>query len=85
MDRAGAIRAFNQDVVEKMRSSPAAPVNISHVFYYSYDSAAKSPKCDHVKGSSAPALPSFCVDGLIDPSTGNLLPDVAAAVAGAMR
>lgn len=48
-DRAGAIRAFNRDVVEKLRSSPTTPVNISHVFYYSYDSAGKSPKCDHVE------------------------------------
>lgn len=33
MDRAGAIRAFNRDVVEKLRTSPSDPVNISHVFY----------------------------------------------------
>jgi hypothetical protein len=85
MDRADAIRAFNHDVVEKLRSSPTKPVTISHVFYYSYDSAAKSPKCDHVKGSSGPAIPGLCIDGLIDPSTGSLLPDVAAAVAGATR
>ncbi len=57
-------------------------MNISHVFYYSYDSAAKSSKCDHVRYSWRPALPGVCVDGLIDPTTGLLLPDVAAAVAG---
>jgi hypothetical protein len=85
MDRAAAIRAFNHDVVEKLRSSTTAPVNISHVFYYSYDSGGKSPKCDHVKDSWTPGLPGFCIDGVIDPSTGNLLPDVGAAVAGAAR
>jgi hypothetical protein len=82
MDRAGAIRAFNRDVVGKLRSSPTAPVNISHILYYSYDSAGKSPKCDHVKDRWAAALPGFCIDGVIDPSTGDLIPDVAAAVAG---
>ena len=29
--------------------------------------------------------PGFCIDGMIDPSTGDLLPGVAAAVAGAAR
>lgn len=85
MDRAGAIRAFNHDVVEKLRSSGAAPVNISHVFYYAYDAAGQSPKCEHVKYSWSQNLPGWCVDGVIDPSTGNLLPDVAEAVAGAAR
>ena len=37
-DQVGAIRAFNHDVVETLRSSATAPVNVSHVFYYSYDS-----------------------------------------------
>jgi hypothetical protein len=83
MNRAGAISAFNRDVVEKLRSMPAAPINIGHVLYYAYDSAGKSPKCEHVKHGWAFALQSFCVDGVIDPSTGNLLTDVAAAVAGA--
>ncbi len=83
MDRAGAIRAFNRDVVEKLRSSATAPVNISHVFFYSYDSGGKSPKCEHVKYSWSSSLEGWCVDGVIDPSNGNLLPNVAAAVAGA--
>jgi hypothetical protein len=83
MDRAGAIRIFTHDVVERVRASAAAPVNISHVFYYSYDSGGKSPKCDHVKHSWTSDLAGFCIDGVIDPSTGHLLPDVAAAVAGA--
>jgi hypothetical protein len=81
MDRAGAIRAFNHDVVEKLRASVA----ISHVFFYDYDSGGKSPKCAHVTYSWNPNLPDWCADGVIDPSTGNLLPDVAAAVAGAAR
>jgi hypothetical protein len=85
MDQAGAIRAFNGDVVEKLRSAAAAPVNISHVFYYSYDSEGKAPKCDHVKYGWDPALQGWCVEGVIDPTTGKLLPDVAAAVAGATR
>jgi hypothetical protein len=58
-------------------------VNISHVFYYSYDSGGPSPKCAHVKYSGSTTLPpAFCIDGMIDPSTGHLLPGVAAAVAG---
>jgi hypothetical protein len=83
MDRAGAIRVFNRDVVQKLRSSPTAPVNVGYVFYYSYDDHGKSPKCEHVKDRWTAALPSFCADGVTDPSTGNLIPDVAAAVAGA--
>jgi hypothetical protein len=85
MDRADAIRAFNRDVVGKLRSSTTTPVNISHVFYYSYDSGAKSPKCDHVKYNETPQLDGFCIDGLIDTTTGNLLPGVAAAVIDAGR
>ena len=53
MDRAAAIRAFYSDVVESLRSSKTAPVTISHLFYYSYNSADKSPKCEHVKDDSA--------------------------------
>ena len=86
MDGAGAIRAFNHDVAETLRSSATAPVNVSHVFYYSYDSGGPSPKCAHVKYSWPTSLPpGFCIDGMIDPSTGDLLPGVAAAVAGAAR
>jgi hypothetical protein len=82
MDRAGAIRVFNHDAVEKLRSLTTAPVNVSHVFFYDYDSGGKSPKCDHIKYSWTKDLPGWCVDGVINPSTGNLLPDVSAAVAG---
>lgn len=83
MDRAGAIRAFNQDVVERLRLSASAPVNISHVFYYAYDSGGPSPKCDHAKYSWPTSLPAgFCIDGMIDPSTSDLVPGIAAAVAG---
>jgi non-reducing end alpha-L-arabinofuranosidase len=83
MDRAGAVRAFNHDVVEKLRMSAAQPINISHVFFYDYDSGGKSPKCDHVKYSWDPKLAGWCEDGVIDPSTGALLSDLAAAIAGA--
>jgi hypothetical protein len=85
MDRAAVIRVFHHELVEKLRAAATAPVNISQVFYYSYDSAGKSPKCDHVKDSRMPDRPGLCVDGVIDPSTGNLLPDVGAAVSGAAR
>lgn len=84
MDLTGAIRTFNRDVVETLRSSTTAPINISHVFYYSYDSGGPSPKCTHVQYSWPTSLPQgFCIDGMIDPSTGDLLPGIAAAVAGA--
>jgi hypothetical protein len=82
MDRAGAIRAFNRDVVGKLRTSTPKPINISHVFFYDYDSGGKSPKCDHVKYAWNSKLVGWCADGLIDPSTGALLSDVAAAVTG---
>ena len=83
MDRAGAIRAFNQDVVERLRLSASAPVKISHVFYYAYDFGGPSPKCDHAKYSWPTSLPAgFCIDGMIDPSTSDLVPGIAAAVAG---
>jgi hypothetical protein len=86
MDSASAIRAFNHDVLETLRSSPTAPVNVSHVFYYSYDSGGPSPKCEHVKYGWPTSLPAgFCIDGMIDPSTGDLQPGVAVAVAGAAR
>ena len=85
MDRAGAVRAFNRDVVEKLRTSASTPVNISHVFFYDYDSGGKSAKCDHVKYSWNQNLTDWCEDGVIDPSTGTLLSDLAAAVAGAVR
>jgi hypothetical protein len=82
MDRASAIRVFNRDVIGKLRSSPTTPVNISHVFYYSYDRHSKSPKCDHFQEHGT-TLPGFCNDGVTDPANGNVIPDVAAAVAGA--
>jgi hypothetical protein len=83
MSRAAAVRAFNRDVVEKLRFSATARVNISHVFYHSYDGAGRSPKCSHVEDAATSPVPGFCIDGVTDPSAGSLIPDVAAAVAGA--
>ncbi|HEV2572982.1 MAG TPA: hypothetical protein VGU72_14710 [Beijerinckiaceae bacterium] len=50
MNRAGAIQAFNRDVVATLRTAQK-PMNISHVFFYAYDSAGPSPKCSGVKYS----------------------------------
>lgn len=55
MDRVGAIRAFNRDVVEALRSSTTTPLNISYVFYYSYDSGGPSPKCATSNTAGRPA------------------------------
>ena len=86
MSRADVVQVFYRDVVGKLRASLASPVNVSHVLFYDYDSGGKSSsKCDHVKYSWDPGLVSWCADGLIDPSTGALLSDMAAAVAGSMR
>jgi hypothetical protein len=85
MDRVGVVRAFNRDVVERLRASAAQPVNISHVFFYDYDSGGKAPKCNHIRYSWNPSLKGWCADGVIDPSTGKLIPGLAAAVAGVMR
>jgi hypothetical protein len=64
---------------------PPTPVNIRRVFFYDYDSGGSSPKCAHVKYGWNPVLANWCADGVIDPSSGKLLTDVAAAVAGAAR
>ena len=87
MDRASVIRTFNHDVVEMLRSSATAPVNISHVFYYSYDSrlAVAEMRGRQIQLADEPSSTSFCIDGMIDPSTADLLPGIAAAVAGADR
>ena len=84
LNRAEAIRVFERDVVERLRTSKSSPVNIGYVLYYSYDSAAKSTKCDASGFNQARnALRGICIDGVIDPTTGKLLPDVAAAVVNA--
>ena len=86
MNRAEAIRVFERDVVERLRTAKSSPVNIGYVLYYSYDSAAKSTKCDASGfNQSRVALRGVCVDGVIDPTTGKLLPDVASAVVNAAR
>jgi hypothetical protein len=80
MDRAQAIRVFQRDVIERLRSLPSGAVNIGYVLYYSYDSAAKSSKCDAVGFNRANKLADICFDGVINPATGTLIPAVAAAV-----
>ncbi|MDB5400265.1 MAG: hypothetical protein QOD93_4212 [Acetobacteraceae bacterium] len=80
MDRAEAIRVFQSGVVDRLRSSPTAAVNVGYVFYYSYDSAWKSSQCDKVGFNKSIGLGGICFDGVIDRSTGQLLPGIPAAV-----
>jgi hypothetical protein len=80
MNRAETMTLFNRDVVGKLRSSTNQPVNISHVFFYDYDSGGKSPKCDRIGYSCQASLSGWCIDGVIDPSSGDLVPGMAAAV-----
>ena len=83
MDRGRAIRVFQRDVIEKLRSSSTAPVNIGYLLYYSYDSAAKSPKCAAAAFNKTNGLTGVCFDGVINPANGALIPSVAAAVMNA--
>jgi hypothetical protein len=93
MSRAEAIRAFKRDVIERLRSDEPNPVRFGPLFYYSYDSVGKSPMCDDTGFNRARATVPFttndgtayygkgyCFSGVIDPATGNLLPDVADAL-----
>jgi hypothetical protein len=79
MTRARAIRLFEKDVVEKLRTQPN-PVNIGYLLYYSYDSVGKSAMCDNTGFNKKIDVKGQCFSGVIDPVTGNLLPDVAAAL-----
>ncbi len=56
------------------------PVNIGSLFYYSYDSSGKSNMCDATIFNTSRGIKGTCFSGVIDPVTGNLLPDVAAAI-----
>jgi hypothetical protein len=79
MDRAGVIRAFENDVVARLQSQ-SVPVQIETLFYYSYDAAGKTAMCDDTAFDKRRNLAGVCYSGVIDPLTGALLPDVAAAV-----
>jgi len=79
MSRAQAIRAFQSDVIDKLRNA-AQPVDIAAVLYYSYDSSGKSPMCDRTAFDRTRGITGECYSGVIDSVTGALLPDVAAAV-----
>ncbi len=81
MSRADAIRAFETDVVDRLRSQ-ADPIDIGYLFYYSYDSAGKSNMCDDTGFNTKLAIKGTCYSGVINPVTGDLLPDIAAALAG---
>jgi hypothetical protein len=80
MSRAEAIRTFQTDAILRLKSSRTDPVNIGYLLYYSYDSAWKSSQCAHAGFNRAHGLEGLCFDGVIDPATGDLLGDVAAAV-----
>lgn len=79
MTRAEVIRAFREKVVDHLRSMPD-PINIGYIFYYSYDSAGKSDMCDATVFNTSRGIKGTCFSGVIDPVTGKLLPDVAAAL-----
>lgn len=81
MNRAEVIQAFHEKVIDRLRSM-SNPVNIGYLFYYSYDSAGKSPMCDATVFNMRRAIKGYCFSGVIDPATGDLLPDIAAALMG---
>jgi hypothetical protein len=81
MTRAQAIRAFGENVIARLRTQ-VNPVNIGYVFYYSYDSAGKSTMCDDTGFNVRLGLKGACFSGVINPVTGELLVDVAAALTG---
>lgn len=81
MTREAAVRVFNRDVIDRLRMQ-AAPVDISHIFYYAYDGEAQSKMCDHIAFNVSRGLRGVCYFGLIDPITGQALPNMGAAVAG---
>lgn len=79
MTRAEVIEAFQNQVIGHLRSMPN-PINIGYLFYYSYDSAGKSPMCDATVFNTSRGIKGTCFNGVIDPLTGKLLPDIAAAL-----
>jgi hypothetical protein len=79
MTRAQVIRAFEDKVIARLRAA-APPVNIGYLFYYSYDSAGKSDMCDTTVFNTSRGIKGTCFSGVIDPITGNLLPDISSAL-----
>jgi len=87
MTRAEVIRTFYKDVISKLRNAEH-PVNIRNAFYYSYDSVAsyketKLPvwNCDETVFNTSRGITGACYSGVIDPVTGQILPDISSAVA----
>jgi len=81
MTRAQAIETFRNDVVERLRIQPN-PVNIGYLLYYSYDSEGKTDMCDDTGFNRSRNIKGTCFNGLIDPVTGDPLPDIAVALTG---
>ncbi len=80
MRRAEAIRTFQSDVIDKLRSQQTDPVNIGYVLYYAYDATGTSNRCDESGFNKAIGVTGICFSGVVDPLSGSLLPEVAAAV-----
>jgi hypothetical protein len=79
MTRPQVIDIFMEKVINHLRTQPN-PVNIGYLFYYSYDSAGKSDMCDAPAFNTSCGIKGTCFNGVIDPITGDLLPDVVAAL-----
>jgi hypothetical protein len=80
MRRAEAIRTFQSDVIDKLRSLPVRPVHIDYVLYYAYDATATTNLCNDTGFNKAINITGVCFSGLVDPLTGSILREVAAAV-----
>jgi len=80
MNRVQVIHAFQEKVINHLRTQPN-PVNIGYLLYYSYDSAGKSDMCDATAFNTSRGIKGTCFNGVVDPITGKLLTDVAAAIA----
>jgi hypothetical protein len=68
-----------EKVINHLRTQPN-PVNIGFLLYYSYDSSGKSDMCDATVFNTSRKIKGSCFSGVIDPVTGELLPEVAAAL-----
>lgn len=79
MSRPQVMDTFMDKVIQRLRTLPN-PVNIGYLFYYSYDSAGKSDMCDATASNTSRGIKGTCFNGVIDPITGDLLPDVVAAL-----